>query len=498
MAKIYLTSEERSTIESVLKHGLERPDEPQWLVARLALARSLQMQGLPGEEFARGHGSRSGGSELHDAQVTGHGSSGHEDFRDAFAALLSVREGKDYITDSKALDDAISRHIRRGIREIGTSWTANSDFFDYLLQETYFDKDAAEEDGDESEGSQVGNRLERVFGQLGIGSQIISREDGPRLTRFVLELDGLDDLDRLRRGLGKMAFALGVGEDSVALALLDEGRQVSLDVPRGASSWKVVTWGHLVGSLSADGAAAMTLPVCVGTDVLGKPVVYDLVNAPHFLIAGTTGSGKSMCIHSILLSLVHGCDLLPRLVLIDPQGFEFATYAGLDCLQTGKPISDFSVAEEQLTALVSEMEQRERRFLQMGASNMREANDRGTPMRRIVVVIDELTELLGRHPDADELLVRLAQAHGVGMHLVLATQHPRANTLSPSLRSNLPTRIAMTVGTSSESRAILGRAGAESLLMRGDMLIKFAGCSIVRGHGCLVHPGDIAKGVRRR
>ena len=171
MAKIYLTPEERSMIESVLKDGLGQPKEPQWLVARLALAKSLQMQGLPGEEFGRVR-SEMGGSELHDAQVTGHGGSGHEDFRDAFAALLSVREGKDYISDSEALDDALGRHVRRGIREIGTSWVPSSDFFDYLLQEAYLDQGLSDGRGTEAEGSRVGERLGRVLGQLGIGRKL--------------------------------------------------------------------------------------------------------------------------------------------------------------------------------------------------------------------------------------------------------------------------------------------------------------------------------------
>lgn len=492
MAKIYLTPEERSTIETVLRDGLMQPKEPQWLVARLALARSLQLQSLPGTEFSR-VGSQSGGSELHEAQITGHGGSGHEDFRDAFAALLSVREGKDYFTDSEGFDDAISRHVRRGIREIETSWNPSLDFFDYLLQETYFDQDGPLDGGKEEEGSRIGERLGRVLGQLGIGSEIVEVVDGPRLTRFVMELHRPEDLDRLRKSLEKISFAIGLGRDSVTLALMPAERQVSLDIPQSSSSWRVVGWRELAESLNSDAANGKTLPICVGTDVLGTPIVHDLAEAPHVFVAGTTGSGKSMCVHSMLLSLIRRRKARPELVLIDPKAVEFGAYAGLDCLRNDGPIVDMDEAEAELEALVGEMEERQRNLGELEARNIEEAIERGAKFRRVVVVVDELADLFGTHPGAEPLLVRLAQkARAVGMHLVLATQRPEAATFSGLLRSNIPSRIALTVQKSSESRIILDEVGAEKLLMRGDMLIRFAGQGTVRAHGCLVHPGDIA------
>ena len=498
MAKIYLTREERSTIESVLKEGLGQPGEPQWLVARLALARSLQLQSIPGGEFARS-GNQSGGSELHDAQVTGHGGSGHEDFRDVFAALLSVREGKNYVSDSSALDDALSRHVRRGLKEIRASWTPRFDFFDYLLQEMYFDRDGSGEGDRESEGSRVKERLERVLGQLGIGSDLVDRKDGPRLTRFALELHQLDDLDRLRRGLSKIAFALGLGEDSVDLALLPAERTVSLDIPRSASSWSMLTWAELVPALDSGAGEGMALPICIGTDVLGAAIVRDLAEAPHLFVAGTTGSGKSMCIHGILLSLIHRRASRPELVLIDPKSVEFGGYAGLEELRSKKPIVDMDEARDVLADLVEEMEERQRKLGALEARNITEANERGARIKRIVVVVDELADLFATHPETESLIVRLAQkARAVGIHLVLATQRPEAATFSGLLRSNVPSRIGLTVQKSSESRIILDETGAENLLMRGDMLVKFAGRSRVRAHGCLVQPGDIANEVRAK
>ena len=255
-----------------LKDGLRQPGEPQWLVARLALARSLQLQGVPSNDIER-MCSQAGGSELHDAQVTGHGGAGHEDFRDVFAALLSVHEGQDNVSDPAALDDALRRHIRRGLKEIRTSWKSNFDFFDYLLQEVYFDRGESAEFDNEAEGSHIKERLERVLGQLGIGSEIVDQRDGPRLTRFPLELRQLDDFDRLRHGLSKIAFALGLGEDSVGLSRLPMERRVSLDIPRPRSSWTMLTWAELVSVLDSGQSKEMILSICLGTDVLGGAIV---------------------------------------------------------------------------------------------------------------------------------------------------------------------------------------------------------------------------------
>jgi len=160
---------------------------------------------------------------------------------------------------------------------------------------------------------------------------------------------------------------------------------------------------------------------------------------------------------------------------------------------------DMDEAADALSDLVEEMEERQGKLGALEARNIAEANERGARLKRIVVVVDELADLLATHPETESLIVRLAQkARAVGIHLVLATQRPEAATFSGLLRSNVPSRIALTVQKSSESRIILDEPGAENLLMRGDMLVRFAGRSSVRAHGCLVQPGDIANEVRTR
>ncbi len=497
MAKILLTPEERAVIISVLKDGLKQRDDPQWLAARIALARSLQIANAPGEEFARPSYHRLG-SELHDEQVTGHGSPINEDFRDVFAALLSVHDNCNYFGDPEELDEALNRHIRRGIKDINTSWRENYDFYDYLLQEMYFDRTGDRDTTAKAESTRLEERLTRIFGQLGIGGDIINRDDGPRLTRFTVELHGLEDLDRLRKGVSKVAFALGLpSEDSVACSLAQAERRVYVDIPRPMGTWTTVTWSDVRPSLDSDDAAKMALPICLGTDVLGKPFLFDLAEAPHLFIGGTTGSGKSMCLHALLLSLLHKTELQPELVLIDPKAVEFSGYAGCAAVRTGAPITEMDAVASALNQLVADMEERQERLRALDARNIVEANERKANLRRIVVCIDELGDLFATNREVETPLIRLAQrARFIGIHLVLATQRPEAATFPGLLRSNVPSRIALTVQKSAESRIILDEVGAESLLMRGDMLVRLAGRATFRAHGCLVEPGDILAGVR--
>lgn len=155
-------------------------------------------------------------------------------------------------------------------------------------------------------------------------------------------------------------------------------------------------------------------------------------------------------------------------------------------------------AVQVLNELVRDMQDRQDRLQALDARNIVEANERGANLRRIVVVIDELGDLFATHRDSVEgPLIRLAQkARSAGIHLVLATQRPEAATFPGLLRSNIPSRIALTVQKAAESRIILDEAGAESLLMRGDMLVRLAGRTTVRAHGCLVEPTDISDAVR--
>lgn len=492
--RIHLGRDDRETIQDIIRFGLKHHE--QWVGGRLALARSLQMSDLPDPQIFQKQSQQRGGVELHAAQLTGEGKGPEEDITDVLRALLSIHEGRDYFEDEEGFHDALQRHVRRGLREFRNTWPTDSDFHGYLLQELFFEDASFGPEDDESRVAGLGQRISVVLGQLGIGAELVETMEGPRLTRFQFVLEMLDDLDRLRKGIGKIGFALGFGQESVTLALARGERQVFLFVPRPPKQWRTVTWKEVSHKLAEPSSEAMTLPVCLGTDILGEPFLIDLAEAPHLFVGGTTGSGKSMCLHAILLSLLEARGGQIQLVLIDPKAVEFQAYVGCKLLREGGVIVSADSALVALEGLVEEMNNRQEIVGTYDARNISEANARGAKLPRIIAVVDELGDLFLSRRDIEAPLIRLAQkARSVGIHLVLATQRPEAATFPGLLRSNIPSRIALAVQKSSESRIILDEVGAESLLMRGDMLVRFAGRQTTRAHGCRVDPADILSAV---
>ncbi|HJS11614.1 FtsK/SpoIIIE domain-containing protein [Sphingopyxis sp.] len=490
--RVYLSPSERELVADILRQGLHQRRD-QWRAARIGLARSLQIAEAPRAEDYKVLSQQPEGVELHSKQLTGEGNDEADDFTDVYRALLSVYAGRDLFQDEEEFHRLLQAHVRRGVHEITSQWRPSDDFADYLLREMLFEFGQTPASADDA--AELGDRVVRILGQVGVGAKLIESRDGPRITRFTLELETLDDLDRLRRSLSKIGFALGWGENAVTSSLARGERRVFLSVPRPASSWRMVDWQDVRDILKSADAEDFRLPLCFGTDVLGDPLLFDLAEAPHLFIGGTTGSGKSMCLHALLLSLLEG-PTPPELVLIDPKAVEFTPYTGNRHLRYKEPITTPESALTVLEDLVEEMNMRQERLRALDARNIDEANERNAEMRRVVVVIDELGDLFMTRREVEVPLIRLAQkARSTGIHLVLATQRPEAATFPGLLRSNIPSRVALTVQKAAESRIILDEGGAESLLMKGDMLIRFAGRSTERAHGCRVTSRDIQQGV---
>lgn len=484
MAKIYIPSVDEQFTRTLRDKGLGVPNAPHWIVARLALARSLQLPQFPDEDLAKPI-TKERGFEIHMEQLTGENTVAPdvEDYTDAYRLLLSTYHQEDLFSDKARFIELLQRHIQRGMAEIKASWREGNDFHDYLYQELFFEW-ARDQQLDEEGASK---RIQRALGAVGVNATIESIDEGPRLSRYTLHLAGPSDLDRLHKGLEKVPFELGIRQ-SVAVQTVTGERRVALDVPRPERDWRPVDGSKIPEWVKA---APGALPVCPGVDVLGHPLIFDLAETPHLFVAGTTGSGKSVCLHSILLSLLSsGKPVL--LALVDPKEVEFTAYEGAKQLFGGGVITEISAAEEMLAETINEMDRRQKELAKLGAANLAEAQAKGSKLKRIVIVIDELADLLMQSPEAEDMLVRLAQkARATGIHLLLATQRPDAKTFTGLLRSNVPSRIALTVRTGQESKIILDETGAEKLLMRGDMLVRLAGKESVRAHGARVEQGDI-------
>ena len=489
--RVFLSSDERLDVDLIRRAGL-RARVDQWTVARLAIARSLQETDPPDPAAFPVLPQQELGVTLHAPQLIGEGKGPDEDFSDGFRAVLSLYEGQDLFTDEEGFHAALQRHVRRGLKLIRSEWNEGQGFATYLLNQLYFDREAIEPD--QTESAALTAKVERALAELGIDAGILAVRDGPRLSQFTLQLKELDDLDQLRRGLGKIAFALGYNGEALSSSLAGGERRVNLLVPRSPPSWRTVPWPEIAGHVRE--VQVGDLPVGLGSDVMGAPFMFDLAEAPHLFVGGTTGSGKSMCLHAILLSLLLAKDR-PDLLLIDPKAVEFSSYAGLPNLRTGGVVTSAESALVALEDLVGEMDERQARMARLDARNLTEANARGAQLSRVVAIIDELGDLFLTKREIETPLIRLAQkARSAGIHLVLATQRPEAATFPGLLRSNIPSRIALTVQKAAESRIILDEGGAEGLLMRGDMLVKLAGRPTTRVHGCRVDPADISAAVR--
>jgi DNA segregation ATPase FtsK/SpoIIIE, S-DNA-T family len=489
MAKVYTDGPDELTINTVLKSGL-RCAMPKWTVLRLALARSLRIETPPDEALDRRE-SAAGGGEYALKELTGEGKDDGDDMTMLFCALLSEYHDQDLFADQDAFVRLLQRHVRRGLREFRSAWMESHDFHDYLYHELFGGLSQSQA----YDGEDLKAKLLRALSEIGIAADIGETIPGPRLTRFMVKLRDVNDHGPLLRGLEKLAFALGLGDAGILPATTQEPKVVALDVPRAALQWHKVAASNLAKYMADLGPTAR-LPVYLGQDVTGNAFGFDLAEAPHLLIGGTTGSGKSVCLHAILLSLLTRFNAQQlKLVLIDPKRVELAPYAQLPHVADGI-LTSASDAMPVLNDLVAEMEKRETAMVQAGARDMDDVRAQALALPRIVVVVEELAELLAQSPMIEDPLIRLAQkARASGIHLVIATQRPDAKTFSGLLRSNVPSRIALTVQKSAESKIILDETGAEKLLGKGDMLVRLLGKPMTRVHGVSLGSDDIAATV---
>lgn len=491
--KIYTDRQDEFIIEAILKKGLKSGQLHKWAILRLALARSLRIATPPDEALGRRE-SAVDGKEYSLEQLSGEGKEGAEDLTPIIRAMLSVRHDEDLFADHDAFIQWLQRHVRRGLREFRTAWMESHDFHDYLLHELFGDTLAvpsyATQQQDDSD------RIVKALQEIGIQAEIVERFDGPRLTRYHARLRDANDHGPLTRGLEKLAFVLGLGEAGVFVSTTREPKIAALDIPREKNQWRKVPPSTLATWLEKR-PEDWHLPVFLGQDVTGESVGFDLAATPHLLIGGTTGSGKSVCLHSLLLSLIQSFDATQlQLLLIDPKHVELAPYAQLPQTMGGAVLSDVGEITSALNRLVELMSERELQLANLHARDISDAKVAHLGWQRIVVVVEELADLLMQSGSVEDPLIRLAQkARATGIHLVLATQRPDAKTFSGLLRSNIPSRIALTVQKSAESRIILDEVGAEKLLGRGDMLLKLIGQPAIRAHGVMIGPDDIAQGI---
>ncbi len=501
MSDIYTSKENEDTIRRVIQYGLKVSGTSKWKVLRIALATSLKLKTEP--DASLDVVPTEGRKEYRLSTVTGEGKADTEEMPQDWDAttrgMLSVYHKVDLFSDEAYYRKLLQRHIRRGLREIDISWKSGSDFHAWLNQEFFSGLQSVQTVTVDSQDKLIG-----AFAEIGLPIEIIDTNNGPRLTRYKIHLSDINHLDKLKRGgLDKLANLLGVQQQGISQQETNEPKSIYLDIPRSKDSWELKVGDDLRQWVQTFLPKNYRLPVWLGVNVTGQPYFFDLAETPHLFVAGTTGSGKSVCLHALIISLLERMRETPealQLALIDPKQVELAVYESLPNLFAGKVFGDSDVDTiALLTQLLDEMEARNTLFKTVGVTNIDEALDKGEQLPRIVVIIEELADLIMGSKEIESYIVRLAQkARSAGIHLVLATQRPDSQVFKGLLRSNIPSRIALSVQKSTESKIIIDEVGAEKLLGKGDMLIKLGSDPVVkRVHGVFVNRDDSAKAVKQ-
>ncbi|NBT74371.1 MAG: DNA translocase FtsK [Betaproteobacteria bacterium] len=362
--------------------------------------------------------------------------------------------------------------------------------------------------------------IETRLADFGVQVRVVSAQPGPVVTRYEIEpalgVKGSQVVNLSR----DLARALSLS--SVRVVETIPGKSLmGLELPNARR--QTVRLSEILGSQAFQDSGA-TLPMALGKDISGAPFVVDLAKMPHLLVAGTTGSGKSVGVNAMLLSLLyHAPAEHVRLILIDPKMLEFSVYEGIPHLLT-PVVTDMKLAAQALHWCVGEMERRYRLMSQLNTRNLagfnhkvEEALRKGQPIAnplvppemvtagqaemleplpQIVVVIDELADLMmvvGKK--VEELIARLAQkARAAGIHLILATQRPSVDVITGLIKANIPARISFQVSSKIDSRTVLDQMGAEALLGMGDMLFLSAGSGVpTRVHGAFVADEEVVR-----
>ena len=349
--------------------------------------------------------------------------------------------------------------------------------------------------------------IEQTLASFGVDAIVVEVNEGPAITQFgvepgwdvktkmvperdttgrpIFEADGTPrvwevEVSRTRIRVNRITalqtdLALALASPALRVEAPVPGKaMVGIEVPNGSTS--IVSLRSVMESPAFQKfAAKAALPVALGAGVSGEPVFADLAKMPHLLIAGATGSGKSVCLNTIITGLLmnYSPEQL-RFVMVDPKRVELTSFGQIPHLAFSEIVVEMDRVVGTLQAVINEMDTRYRRFAQEGVRNIERFNEKN-PTRRLpywVVVIDELADLMMAVPyQVEHQLVRLAQlARATGIHLIVATQRPSVDVITGLIKANFPTRIAFAVSSMVDSRTILDQGGAEKLLGKGDML----------------------------
>ena len=355
----------------------------------------------------------------------------------------------------------------------------------------YLEKQLAKLSSSENSNRPDANFMEKILLDFGISGKIKTINNGPVVSLYEFEpAPGV-----------KVSKIINLSEDlarntsstSTRVSVIPGKNTVGIEIPN--EERESVTLREII-SYDKFQKKDIRLPIALGKSISGMPIVGDLTSMPHLLIAGTTGSGKSVCINTIIVSLLYKLSPdLCKFILIDPKMLELSTYEGIPHLLT-PVITDAKKATSALSWTVKEMNSRYKLMSKVGVRNIDGYNAKHKlKMPYIIVVVDEMSDLmLVAGKEIENYIQKLSQmARAAGIHIIMATQRPSVDVITGTIKANFPTRISFQVSSKIDSRTILGEQGAEQLLGKGDMLFMSSANRIARIHGPFVSEQEIEK-----
>lgn len=444
-----------------------------------------------------------------------------EDAEDEVEEWAEAEEGTEVVADDEAAEEAaeqprpvpIRTRQNRRVKQLELD-LAPDPAGDYTLPplDLLLPPEQLALDEQEAEVRERARILEQTFANFGFKVRVVEIETGPVISQYEIELEAGLRLAKITNLADDLAIALRVPAVRI-VAPIPGKNSVGVEVPN--TDRQMVRLREVMEETQAK-TRTMKIPVYLGKDVAGNPMAVDLASMPHLLIAGRTGTGKSVCLNSIIVSMLmtRRPDEV-RMLMIDPKMVELTPYKSLPHLMH-PVVTDMKKAEAILAWAVDKMEQRYALLARAGVRHLTQYNSLGreellkrinpesqeeadaipTTMPFIVMIADEIADMMmTAGKEIEQYIIRLAQkSRAVGIHLILATQKPTVDVITGLIKSNLPARIAFQVASRTDSRVVLDECGAEKLLGNGDMLFLSPGTSLtLRGQGTFVSDDEIGR-----
>ena len=478
-SKFFTKTGEENFINTVIKNGLKIPNLPKYYILRLAINKSFRLSYYPLDHNIWSNtitydGDARNEKEYNYEQILGKGNKNYETMLRAMFAFRHKDENIDFSDDSN-FDMALHKYIHRGLLEIYNTYKTTDNFYQYLIDEfnlnsaTNYDISAKSDDRVDEED------ILKYCKENSIYIEIIDKEDSIRHIAYKIRLKNTDDYKKLSKDIDSFQMRFGLAGPALFDEVIGEAMTFYIYLPKLQKDWQILNGESFKADLMKYNQKFEIGAYC-GRDMKNDPIFFDLEQCPHIFIAGTTGSGKSVLMRNLIISIAK-LNSNVEFILIDPKkGAEFGIYenkVNISVICGKKVIKNSDEVYDLMKKLVDEME---RRYKILDSNKVAKNNQLKEPLSNVVVVIDEVADLFASNKNIEDLIIRIAQkGRASGIFLILATQTPNSEILSQNLRANIPTRIALKTISSPQSKVIMDEVGAQNLLGKGDLYIKING-----------------------